>query len=30
MEPKDLVKASVSAFNQTDVEALTAFYAILE
>jgi ketosteroid isomerase-like protein len=27
MEPKDLVKASVSAFNQADVEALTAFYS---
>jgi hypothetical protein len=27
MEPKDLVKASVSTFNQADVEALTAFYS---
>jgi hypothetical protein len=27
MEPRDLVKASVSAFNQADVEALTAFYS---
>jgi ketosteroid isomerase-like protein len=27
MELKDLVKASVSAFNQADVETLTAFYS---